>query len=954
MQLRDWATADRFAKQALIAEPDDPELLTSAAKIAALSGQKREAARLLTHAAKAAGYLPSSRVDFAVQALIDVGELYAAIDLLNESLAANGDNTTHRKMLIGFLGEAQRTELIPPHLKRLIQNRAFDVQLLLAVTETSSRRFSFNTAKILLERNPDDHRVRLGDALELLDKHDAIACETMLREILEHHPKFAPAYALLGQTLMEQRRIDEIPAWADAAPVDCREHADYWLTIGDWAASFDKHQQAARAYWEATRRDPNDSNAWIRLSQALRSVRSSQAVDDSNAVSDAQLHAIEARIERLLKLRAHYYDFTWEGKDRQANAVAIADDLFALGRTWEAEAWTAVATTMKKEPTSRLGELRKEVLARLSKDPSWISPIDQPSLALDLSPWPEPTLQSPNQQPSKSTGIAPRLASHDHLLMRDESETWQLDGVGAKNNPDNAKLAALIRSTGVGGGAIDFDLDGWPDALVMGAGGTMLKSDSMANELLRNLGDRFIKVTAMTGTGDRGYGQGVAIGDFNEDGFADLFFANLGKNKLLRNNGDGSFSDCTELLDDGQWQEWSTCGAFVDMNRDGITDLLTTNYCRTIANMDKACPDANGVPGPCHPLKFPAHRDQFFVGKGDGSLQDVSDTWIGDVTPGRGLGIVAGALDGRQIGAFVANDMTPNAFYRYLGSADQRLDENATVSGLAVDGRTIAQASMGIACSDFDGDGDLDFYVTGFGREYNILYDQVAPGLWQDITNKLDLVQSTLPMVGFGTEAIDLDADGIDEILVTNGHIGDFNEPDSLPYEQPLQVFRRGASGSFQWVDDDRWGDYFRQSHVGRALWTIDVNRDGHSDVMITHSYEQMRLLVNHTKSDADRIAFQLVGTDDSRGAVGAIIRFVCNGRQRSLWALAGGGYLCTNENILRAGLGQADEVTDVTVTWPNGDTQSLGTLPSNQLYLIVQGDGLPFVMDEYAAAGKD
>ena len=957
MEARDWKLANQYAQSALISDPDDPDLLTDAAKIAALNGRKRDAAALIVQAAKKANFQPTSRVDHAVQALMDVGELYNAIELLKESLDVNKTNVAHRKTLVGFLGEAERTEQIPPHLKELILQRGFDVPLLLAVTENSSRRFAETTTAIVMDRNPDDHRVRLAIAQGQFDSQEAAECEKTLREILQHHPTFAPAHALLGRSLMQQNSLDAIPAWVEQAPTDSVKYPNYWLTVGDWATADDQYQQAARCYWEASKRDPNNSYTWTRLSQALRNVPSPDGDRSGDSVTEEQLRAIEERIERLLRLREQHDHFSWEGKDSQRIAAEIGEVLFALGRTWEAEAWTAIATTMTKDPTPKLGPLRKSILDQLAKDTSWISSGNQPALQVDLSHWAQPsvaastTANSDGQQQSSASQLAviPIKKSHDHIQLRDESERWQLTGIGAKSIPDNSKLPPLIRTLGIGGGTIDYDLDGWADVLVMGAGGKMQNLDSAPNELMRNMGQQFSKVTVAAGVVDRGFGQGVAVGDFNEDGFPDLFFANLGANRLMRNNGDGSFSDCSDLLNDRDWQQWSTSGAFFDLNRDGVCDLLTTNYCQTAKDMDRACPDANGKPGPCHPLKYPAHGDQFFLGGGDGQLKDVSQQLIADVLPGRGLGIVAGALAGSsdtKMGVFVANDMSPNAYFQFGEGDDQPLSENATIRGLAVDGRTLAQASMGIASSDFDGDGDLDFYVTGFALEYNILYDQVSPGIWRDITSKVGLVRPTLPLVGFGTEAIDFDSDGIDELIVTNGHIGDFK---NSVYEQPLQVFRRGGKGRFESVEDDQWGDYFRNVHVGRALWTIDVNRDGLSDSIITHAYEQARLLVNRTQTKHNRIAFRLVGTKDSRDAKGAIVRFKCNGQPRTLWALASGGYLCANEPVLRAGIAQAQEITDTTVTWANGETQQVGTLSAGQEHLIIQGDPRSFVSERFA-----
>ncbi len=667
--------------------------------------------------------------------------------------------------------------------------------------------------------------------------------------------------------------------------------------------------------------------------------------------TSADVEDIDKRVADLLEMRKHLFGFEKSGRISQRYAVETAKNLESLGRYWEAEAWSAAATTLTDDPSKELESVRQSIVQKLKQDPNWLSIAGHPSLSMDLSVYPMLPDVAGSQdgvpQSSRDIAVVPEIESSDHIRLLDASETWGLDGIGAGNYASDARLGPLIRSTGVGGGAIDYDLDGRSDALVMGAGGTMLQRDSFPNELLRNLGDHFTPVTESTQTGDTGFGQGLAVGDFNEDGFPDLFYANLGKNRLLRNNGDGTFTDCTELLDDGGAMQWTTCAAFVDIDQDAIADLVTTNYCEAMATLDRACPRSDGVLGPCHPLKFPADRDQYFAGSGDGKLIDATARWIPSISPGRGLGILAGSLDGKGLGIFIANDMSSNEYYTRPTDGSTQLIESASARGVAVDGRTLTQASMGIASGDLDGDGDLDIFVTGFGKEYNIYYEQVAPGLWKDETRKLGLVEPSLQWVGFGTQAIDLDSDGIDELIVTNGHIGDFQD-DELSFEQPFQAFRRDKSGGFAVLEDNSWGEYFTKPHVGRALWTIDADSDGRNDLMLTHTDEQVRLLLVAGEDIHHRIGFKLVGTKSSRDAIGAVIRFEAGGRQRTLWCLSGHGYMTANEQILRAGFGATDRVENVTVTWPDGTVEPIGSLEADHQYTIVEGDSQAVATRDY------
>lgn len=942
----DWETASKLSKEVLIANPDDAELITQVALVTARSGDEDEAAQLLVSAARAGGFRPPARVNNAVQGLINVGQIYNAVELLEEALERYPEEHQQRRTLVGFLAELQRPEKLPEHLQILYKNRQFDLSLLFATTDTSTRRLSINTINTIFERNPNDHRVKLGNAFLLLYRRNVNEAAEVLKQIIQHHPDFAPAYATYGRVLATLSQWDELMRWYEDRPNGCEEYADYWIAMGDLATEKGRIDRAVRGYWEACMRSPSNSMAWSRLAITIQRING-QSEGDELGISDQQIESITTYASELQAFREQFNHFAAGDRTSQSEALEISAYLMKLGRSWAAEAWWAIASTLPQQPSKNLKTQRDEIIRQLRRDPNWQS-RDPKVFSINFGNLPLPDIEA-GLPKEEIFAVKPKSASTESLRLSERSFEWGLKGYGSDNSPDDAKLAPLIRSTGAGGGSFDYDLDGWPDLMIMNAAGKLLALDSNPNNLLRNLGNQFTDASQVTGVDDRGFGQGVAIGDFNEDGFPDLFFANLGFNRLLRNNGDGTFTNCTDQLQGDVEAAWSSSASFVDINNDSITDLFVSNYCQPVPGIVSACPDESGQPGPCHPLRFPADVDMVFQGQGDGTFKNVTDQWIGEPLPGRGLGIVSGQLVNDKQGIFVANDMSRNAYYTAADeSAAFHLSETAGVRGVALDGMSRSQASMGIASCDFDHDGDLDFYVTGFGREYNIYYEQVAPGLWKDETSRLGLIEPTLPLIGFGTQPIDIENDGVEEIIVTNGHIGEFDSPDTPDYDLPLQIFRRDSQGKFALLNDDPWGEYFQLPHVGRALWTSDVNRDGRNDVFITHMNEQIRLLLNESTDEHHRIGFRIVATRANRDAIGSIVRFKVGQEQRSLWVLSGDGYYCSNEKTLIAGLADAEIVTEVTVHWTDGSSESFGDLPADHCYLLRQGSGAAFELSSY------
>lgn len=953
---RDWQAADSLAKQAIISHPNDPGVLTNTAIVTANQGDRVSAAFLLVDAVKAADYsTDGGRVDNAIRALVDVGRVYDAIELLESVLQNDAKAAGYRRMLVGFLGEVQLTQELPEHVSRLIMDRQFDLHLLMATTELNARRYSTSTAEVLLSKNPNDLRPLLATAYHALGQRDASAAEKTLHGIIDRHPDFMPAHGLLARALVAQGKYEALTEWSKSVPSRAEGDAGYWIGLGALANEAGDVAGAVRAFAEASRLAPNDVIAWSHLGKAIRRWEATSS-DTNTAAKTPDLLSVAAAVDQrandLIELRDCFTDFVIEGNQTQSSAVEIARQLLELGRFWEAEAWLAVATTITQGPADELKSMRQLAIRGLTADRQWQSQRDRAEFSFELEPFPIPA------DFGESSSIVAERSSSDvqkfPIVLADEARDRSLRFLGTVGKEVVGPKVPISQTLGCGGGAIDLDLDGRHDLVFTAAGGAIRERDNEPGALFRNLGDTFQDVSVASGFADQGFGHGVAVGDYNDDGFQDILVLNFGVNHLFRNCGDGTFQDITTAVGIADSKDWSSSGAICDVDQDGFNDLVIVNYCDAGQPVDLPCFDTAGNEINCYPKRFAAASDQFLRGTADGTFVDVSDEWSAATSMnGRGLGVVAGRLDGLNQCLYVANDASVNHFYRKLpDSSPTQLTEAAVASGLAVDAHSLDQGSMGIAASDFDNDGDLDFYVTGFADEYNIVYEQRAPGIWADRTGVKKLVEGTLETVGFGTQPLDLDCDGIDELIVANGHVGDFGAR-APAYAQKLQVFRSTENGGYMSVDIDQWGEYFSSPHVGRALFTCDVDSDGRLDAVVTHSLDEVALLVNHSPSPHRFLSIRLIDTVGSRDAIGAVVDFdVITSKEkktRRLFRLAGSGYLSSNQSELYAGIGPAESIHDLRITWPDGQIQMVGDLETNAEYVIAR-NGNAFACREFGA----
>jgi enediyne biosynthesis protein E4 len=503
----------------------------------------------------------------------------------------------------------------------------------------------------------------------------------------------------------------------------------------------------------------------------------------------------------------------------------------------------------------------------------------------------------------------------------------------------------------MGGGAALFDYDGDGDLDVFVVQGHSLKPGAKVgpegwgrlfrNDLItpkgKNPVPRFVDVTEASGIRAVGYGMGVATGDYDNDGRIDLYLANFGSNQLWHNEGDGKFTDVTARTgtDDPRW---SAGAAFVDLDRDGWLDLFVLNYVDFSVQNNVRCYAPSSRRDYCGPQAFPPVTSRLLRNRGNGTFEDVSlKSGIGRKA-GPGLGVVAADLDGNGWpDLFVANDGSPS--FLWLNQKDLTFKEDGLLAGVAVNAAGKPEAGMGIALGDCDGDGDDDLLITHLTGETNTLYLNQGGGLFEDATARSGLGAPSLPYTGFGTAWLDFDDDGWLDLAAFNGAVNlngaQWAKGDLFPYAQPDQLFRNQGSGHFVEVGPEA-GAAFRTPRVSRGAAFGDVDNDGDTDILVVDTDSPVRLLINETGSRKPWLGLRLAGKP-----AGGRVEVRRKGAP-SLWrrAATDGSYASASDPRVLVGLGEATEVTEVRVVWPDGVVEIFPPPPLRTYTTLVRGTG--------------
>jgi hypothetical protein len=501
----------------------------------------------------------------------------------------------------------------------------------------------------------------------------------------------------------------------------------------------------------------------------------------------------------------------------------------------------------------------------------------------------------------------------------------------------------LPETLGSGCAFLDFDADGWQDVLLInGMDWPQHKRQRTTLRLYRNNRDgTFTDVTRRAGLDVEMYGMGVAVGDYNNDGFPDILVTSVGQNRLFRNTGKGTFTDVTHSSGLGGRLGFSTSALWFDYDRDGLLDLLVCNYVKWSAEHDVFCSLDGKHKSYCTPEAYRGETCWLFHNRGDGTFEDVTaKSGIFD-TSSKSLGVAM--LDYDRDGwpdLLVANDTQPNKLYR--NQRNGTFKDVAVEAGIAFSAEGKARAGMGVDAADFDHSGFPGVAITNFDNEMVGLYRPAANGTYNDVAVQAGVGLASQNTLGFGCAFLDANLDGALDLVVANGHIDDTvrNIRGNVGYAQPPQIFLNNGQGKFQDVAAST-GEAFIQPKVGRGLCYADFDRDGDLDILMTTNNGPAYLYRNDQLAGNHSIRFRLIGTKSNHDAIGAMVRIELEGSTQSRLVKGGSSYLSQSELPVAFGLGKRDKIDRVVIEWPSGKAEEYKSLAAGQAYDCVEGKGI-------------
>lgn len=773
---------------------------------------------------------------------------------------------------------------------------------------------------------PPDVLAKLPVARRMIYENHNVEAEQLLREVVAVRPDLGEAQGRLGRMIVDRGDLAEFLQWRGSLPSEARQHPEVWFTEELQARRLGQMDGAAASFLEALNLSPNHLAANVQLAGCLEHLGYRDAAREFSRRGE-----LLAEIESTLNLL--------RGDANPAMMSKVVRALGEMGRYLEAAGWSLVMTRLEIPQDAPLRELR-HWQAMAQAHPGANDPAKLPARLVRRENFAAPRWPIPSGSNARSVSVADASV---RWSFSDDAERLGIRFQYFEGTEEANRLEHIFNVMGGGLAAVDYDLDGWPDLYLAQANNWRDPSPQPQHfdRLFRNLqGDRFDDATRQAGLGDLDFSHGVTVGDVDQDGFPELYIGNKGPNRLYHNNGDGTFTDVTRTAGVAG-NEWSTSSVFADFNNDGLPDLYVLNYTLTEETAKKECRRSDGKLMACTPDLLTAEPDRCYVSLGDGTFRDVSAASGIQLPEGKGLGVVAWDFAGNgRLGLFVANDTTPNFFFINHGADSAgvpQFKEEGVVRGVAFNIEGTAQASMGVAAGDANGDGRIDLFITTFFADTKTLYSQRDDGFFDDLTRPFQLRDAGFWMLGFGSQFADFDGDGWEDLIATNGHV-DQRSSRGDPDRMPPQLFHNQRGRRFMDVPGASLGPFFEGRYLGRGLAVLDWNRDGRTDAAISHLHAPFALVTNQTPAAARPLVIRLAGRSGCREPTGAVVQMQSRHGLSTRLQTAGDGFLVTNERRLHFVVPADEPAVVLEVKWPGGVVQRFTDVAAGNEIVLVEG----------------